>query len=101
NIRSFEAVAFEQLQTGFGLLAHGKLEDLLAVLVNVVHLLIDSFTRGRIEAATAGHIEKTAAGAVDLVDEVDQANRIIFGRLENNGTRAVAKDDAGGAVGVI
>ena len=44
NVGTFEAIAFQQLQAGFGLLSHGELEDLLAVLMNVVHLFIDGFT---------------------------------------------------------
>ncbi len=35
------------------------------------------------------------------MDEVDQANGIILGRLEKHGAGAVAKDHAGGAVRVV
>src|ERR1700691_536955 len=101
DVRSFEAVAFQQLQAGFGLFAHGELEDLLAVLMNVVHFLVDGFMRGGIEAASAGHLQEASAGAVDFVDEIDQSYGIVFGGFEDYGARSVAEDHAGCTVGVI
>ena len=56
-----------------GHLLYGVLEDLLAVLMDVVHLLVDGLVRCGIQAAAAGHVEVLAAGAFDLGDVVDDA----------------------------
>src|SRR5258706_13085025 len=98
DIGALEAIALQQLQAGFGLLAYGEFEDLLAVLVYVGHFLIDGFTSSRIEAAASGHLQEASAGAIDFGDEVDQANRIIFGGLEKASTRSLPKKNAGCAI---
>src|SRR5579859_99978 len=52
------------------------------------------------ERTAAGHVEKLAAGAVDVVFEIKDAF-VSAGGLEKDGAGAIAKKDAGGAVGVI
>ena len=99
--RAFQPVAFEQLLAQFGLLADGELEDLLAVLVHVVHSLLDRFLARGVQAASAGHVKELGAGTVDFMDVVDQPHGIIFRGLQNHRARAIAKDHAGGAVGVV
>ena len=57
--------------------------------------------RGGKEAAAGGHVERDGAGAVDFVPEVDEADFAFFAGFEQDRARAVAEDDAGGAVGVV
>src|SRR5262250_3044318 len=52
------------------------------------------------QAAAAGHVEGTCSRAINFVFKVQDAV-VVFGGLENYGTGSVAKQNAGGAVGVI
>src|SRR6266576_2899537 len=69
--------------------------------MNIVHLLVDRFARGGVQASPTGHVERAGTGAVDFVEVVDQTNPVIVGGLENYGAGTVAKDHAGGSVGVV
>src|SRR6185437_883951 len=86
---------------GFSHLADGKLVDGLTVLIDEVLALVDSLMRGGEERAAGGHVERDGARAVDLVPEVDEADLAFLTGLEQDCARAVAEEDAGGAVGVV
>src|SRR6202035_5440050 len=58
NVRSFEPVAFQQFLAEFGLLAHREFEDLLAILVHIMHLFLDRLFRRRMQTSSARHIQK-------------------------------------------
>src|SRR5262245_46121365 len=81
-------------------LAHGVLEDRLAVLVDVMHLPVHGLARGRVEAAAAGHIQMFSARAVDLMTVIEDAVGLLaFGaRLKQNHARAVTEEDERRAV---
>ena len=96
-----DAVALEQGLGGLDHFAHGKFVHGLAVLMDVVHLLVDGVVRGRMEAATGRHHERTAAGAIDFVMEIDHAQFALRSGLDEDCAGAVAEEDAGGAVGVV
>jgi hypothetical protein len=103
-VRHGEPVARQQIAAGFVHLADGVFENLLAVLVDVVLVLVDGLV-GRRQAAAAGrHDEGIAARAIDLAHEIDEAQMavaILSAGSINTGASAVAEQDAGGAVGVI
>ncbi len=101
DIGALETVAGEQLFANFGLFTDGELEYLLAILVNIVHFLVDSFVTRGIQASPSRHVQGASSGSVNLVDKIDQADRIIFRGFEDRGPRTVAEDHAGGAIGVI
>ena len=73
DIAARQAVSFENLVAEFRHLTNGELEDRAAVLMDVVHFLIDGVMSRRIQAPAAWHVERTSPGAVDLVNEVNQA----------------------------
>ena len=95
------AVAGEDGLGGFDHFADGEFVDGLAVLMDVVHLLVDGFVGGRMQAASAGHEQGAGAGAVDFVMEVDHAVLAVGGGFEEDCAGAVAEEHAGGAVGVV
>src|SRR6266566_5157265 len=101
DVGALEPVALEQFLAQFRLLADGKLKDLLAILVDVVHSFCDRLLARRVQAAAAGHKEILAAGAIDLVNEVDQTDGVVFGRFKNCRARTVSKDHTSGAVSVV
>ena len=101
NVRPFQPITLEQLEAKFGLLAHGEFEDLLAVLVHVVHFVGDSFFAAGMQAAAARHIQELSARAVDLMNEINESFVIVLGRFEHGRTRAVPEDNAGGPIGVV
>ena len=68
--------------------------------MNVVHLLVDRLMRSRIQAAAAGHVQKFSTCALDLCDVIDYSCAIL-GRLEQNGSGAIAENDADGTIGVV
>ena len=53
------------------------------------------------QAAAGGHVQRRAAGTIHLVPEIDQADFAFCARLQQNAAGAVAKQDAGGTVGVV
>src|SRR5260221_14335548 len=71
--------------------------------MNEVHLLIDGSMRRRIQAAAARHIERIGAGTIDLVQEIEKPDFpvAILRRFQYDRSRAVAKNDARSAIGVI
>ena len=87
------SVPFQQQGAVFAHLLHGVLENLLTLLVNVVHLLFDGFVRCRAQTATGGHVEEFAAGAVDLTHEIDDAFAFRAGS-EKNSAGAIAEKHA-------
>src|SRR3954452_11063266 len=62
--------------------------------------LVDRFMRGWHAASPSRHVQKVAAGAVDFVLEADESG-VVLSRLDYHSARAVAKQNAGRAVGVI
>src|SRR3984893_6607365 len=101
DVRSFETITAKQLLADFSLLAHGKLKDLLPILMDVVHFLVDRLMGGGMETAAGRHVEGAGAGAIDFMDEIDQAHRLVFRGLENGGSGPVAKNHAGSSVRVV
>src|SRR2546426_165754 len=82
----------QQRLAGFRLAAYGKLEDLLAILVYVMHSLVYRFASRRVQAAAARHVEEAASGAIHFVDEVNQADRIVFCSFQDHRARTITKD---------
>src|ERR1700687_1578576 len=101
NIRPLQSIAFEQFLAEFGLLANCELEDLLPILMNVVHSLRNRLFARRIQAPSAGHVEKLAARPIYFVNEVDESDGVIFRRLQKCSARTVPENHAGSAVGVV
>ena len=101
EIGSSDAVVREESFGDLGHLADGELVDSLAVLVDEVLLGVHGGVGGGEAASSGGHVERDGTGAVDLVVEIDEADFSLFAGLEQDSTGAVAKDDAGGSVGVV
>src|SRR5882762_3839253 len=101
DVRSFETITAKQLLADFSLLAHGKLKDLLPILMDVVHFLVDRLMGRGMETAPGRHVQEASPGAIDFMDEIDQAHRLVFRGLENGGSGSVAKDHAGSSVRVV
>ena len=101
QVRAGHAIAFQHLRRGLGHLAHRKLEHRRPVLVNEVHLLVHRLMGRRIQAAAARHAQARAARSVNLMHKVDKADLALFARLNQNSAAAVAKQHAGGAVGIV
>jgi len=57
--------------------------------------------RGGVQAAAARHVEVLAAHAFDLRDVIDDACFAVRGGFQQDGSGAVAKDDADGAIGEV
>ena len=66
-----------------------------------MHFLVHGLVGGGIQAAAAGHVKSTAAGAVNFMDEINDAGRIIIAGFQQHCTGAVAKNYASGAVGIV
>ena len=96
-----EPVAGEEAARHLFGLAHGELEHRLPVLLHEVQALVDGLVRWRTEAAAGGHRERPAAGAVDLMLEVEDAVLLPIGRRDDHRPCAVPKEDTGCAVGVV
>ena len=58
NIGPLQPMPFQQRLTKLRLLAYGKLKNLLSVLVHVVHLLLERFLAGRMQASSPGHVQE-------------------------------------------
>src|SRR3982074_1835867 len=95
DVRSFETIAAKQLLAAFSLLAHGKLKDLLPILMDVVQFRVDRLMGGGMETAAGRHVEEASAGAIDFMDEIDQAHRLVFCGLENGGSGPRTKNTPG------
>src|SRR5262249_53896462 len=98
---AFEAVAFDDVRGELGHAADSVFENLRTFLMYVMHFLDHGFGGGRIERAAAGHVEKLAAGAVNVVLEIENAFVVASGGLEEDGAGSVTEQDAGGAVFVV
>ena len=101
DVGAFQAIALEQLEAKFGLFAYGEFEDLLAILMHVVHLVRDGFFAAGVEAAAARHIQELPARTVDLVNEINETFLIVLGGLEHGCAGAIPEDHAGGPVGIV
>src|SRR5437870_7073281 len=90
DVATLQTVALEQFFAEFGLLSYGIFEHRLTVLVNVMHLLVYRLMTRRMQTAAAGHVERTTSAAINFVHEVNHSERVVFGRLEHDRSRAVA-----------
>ncbi len=81
--------------------SHGKLEDRLPVLLDVVQSRVDGLMRRRQPAAAGRHAQRRAAGAVDDVREVDDRGLARRRRREHDRAGAVAKQNARRAIRVV
>ena len=66
-----------------------------------VHLLRDRFLRRRIQASAAGHVKRASARSIHFVEKVNEPNRIVFRRFQQNRACAIAEDHARSAIRVI
>src|ERR1022692_441614 len=66
-----EAVALQQGGANLEHFPDGVLENLLALLMDVVQASVDGFVARRHTAAAGGHFEEVAARAIDLAQEID------------------------------
>src|SRR5208282_3777170 len=101
NLAALNVVAFENLFAEQRHLPHRELEDRSSILVNEMHLLVDGIVTGWIQASAAWHVQRLATRSVDFVQKVDETDGVVFGGLEQDRACSIAKDDAGGAVGVV
>src|SRR5580704_19197417 len=101
DVGALQSVALQDSLADFGHFADGVLEDGAAVLVDVMHPLIDGFVARGIQAAASGHVQRTTSGTVDLVDEVDQSEPITLRWFKDDRAGPVAKNNAGRAIGVV
>ena len=83
-----QAVALEHPQRDLLALLDRELEDGLPVLLHEVQPLVDRLVRRRPPAAAGRHLQRLAAGAGDLVREVD--DRRLVGSVAGDSTTAPA-----------
>src|SRR5712672_3258439 len=76
------------------------LEDLRALLVDVMHTLLDSFLAGRMKRTAARHVEKSSSRAIHVVLEIENPLAWPSG-LEQDRAGAIAEKDARGAIGIV
>ena len=91
-------VALEELRGKLAHAAHSVLEDVLPFLMYVMHSLIDRLMCGRMQRAASGHIQIAAARAVHVVRKIDYAVGVRVAGLEQDSARAIAKQNARGAI---
>src|SRR5215469_14697151 len=101
NVGALQPVAFQKLLAKLCLLAHGELENLLPILMDVMHFLRNRVFARRMQTAPARHVQVISPRSVHLMDEVDEPLGVILRRLENRRASPVPKKDAGRTVGVI
>src|SRR5260370_23840606 len=68
-------IALEKFAGDFGHPPDSILKDLLSILMNAVHFLINCLVRWGMQRPAAGHIEICAAGTIDVVNEIENAFR--------------------------
>src|SRR4051794_32437708 len=61
----------------------------------------DRFGRCRHSASARGHFKRVRAGTIDLVEKSYKPKVRLVRRLNQERPRSIAKEDAGGAVGVV
>src|SRR5687768_13527787 len=96
-----DAVPIEDAPAGLLGVADGKLEHRLAVLLDVVLAARDGLRRCGQAAAASGHAQRRSATAVDVVLEIDDADALVIGRLDDRRPGAVAEDDARRPIRVV
>src|SRR5580704_19638538 len=94
DVGALQSVALQDSLADFGHFADGVLEDCAAVLVDVMHPLVNGFVARGMQAAASGHVQRTSSGPVDLVDEVDHSEAITIRRFEDDGASPVAENNA-------
>ena len=82
-------------------LLHRILEDVLSILMNTMHFLVNRLVRRRVQTSPSRHEQVLPAHALDLRHMIDNALFSILRRLEQNRARSIAKNNAHRAVGVI
>src|SRR5271165_4112642 len=92
NITALQTVSLQKLLTNLGLLAHRKLEHCLPVLMNKVHVLPYGFVGGRIQTASPRHVKRASAGAIHLMNEIDDSQRVVIGRLQDHSPCSIPED---------
>src|SRR5262249_628986 len=85
EISSAEAVAFENLLRDLYHALDRQLENLPAVLMNVMHFLVDGFMTRGMGAPSRGHVEELAAPAVAPQQEIENSLFAVFDRLQQHG----------------
>ena len=75
-------VTFKQARGHLRHFLHRILKDLLPILMNIMHFLVDGFMGRRVQAAAAGHVKIISAVAFNLMNVVDESKVFaILGRL--------------------
>src|SRR5262249_45087591 len=82
-------------------LPHRVLEDLLPLLMHVMHFLFNCLMRSRIQAAAAGHVQKPAPGAINLMYIVENSRILARCPFQQQGARSIAEQNASLTVGKI
>src|SRR5262249_25577438 len=101
DVTSLQPIALQKFLAEFRLLTNGKLENRLAILMDVMHFLLDRLVRGRVQASSPRHVEETAAGTVNFMQEIDQTDRVVVSRFEEYAAAAISENDAGSSIGVV
>lgn len=96
-----QLVSFEQAAADFLVFLDRKLENGRAVLFDVMQPPFDGVMRGRHPASAGRHTERRAAGAIDLVQEVDDVRFTLSGRRQHDRARAIAEQHARRTIGEI
>ena len=94
-------MSLEEARGHFVRAAHGVLEHLAAVLMDVMQLFVDRLMARRLLAPAAGQVQVLGSAPLDAVLKAEEPLLPFPRGLEQDGARAVAEDDAGGAVLVI
>src|SRR5262245_27493597 len=77
---------------------NGVFEDVLAVLMDEIHLLFYRIYRSGIQAAACRHFEELPAGAIGLQNKVDNAAFVALCGFKQNSASPISKEDARRAI---
>src|SRR5271170_3286349 len=96
-----QSVAFEDFDGQLAHAAYGVFENLRAFLMDEVHAVVYGVLRGGMQGAAAGHVKVAAAGAVHVVNEIEDAFGIGGGAVGviEDGSHHVTADDQNFFVG--
>ena len=101
EVASCHTIPRQQRFRNLGHLPYSKLVHGLAILVDKVQACIHGFMACRKRAASRWHVQGICSRAVHLMKEINEADFALDARLQQDRSRAIAEEDARGAIGVV